>query len=196
MATATFTEQTHSYERDGVAIPSVTQVLTLSGISDVSGVPVHILQRAADIGTAVHKATELLEEGDLDLDSLDPATVGFVRAYQLFREQQQWESEYVERRGVCDGPLPYGFCVDRIGTSKDGRFLLDIKTSSKPQPSWAIQTAAYCSGIGISLPRAVVHLSKDGTYKIISHEDDSDFGVWESALRVAYWRLQHGTKIK
>jgi hypothetical protein len=35
----------------------VTQVLELAGISDVSSIPVYLLNRAAEIGEAVHQAT-------------------------------------------------------------------------------------------------------------------------------------------
>jgi hypothetical protein len=142
MSTATFTELTHTYKTDGVVVPSVTQVLTLAGISDVSGVPLHILERAAAIGTAVHQATELLEQDDLDMESLDPSTVGYVKAYQLFKEVTGFKAEMVEYRTVaeCSG-FKYGMCVDRVGTIEGKEYVLDIKTSSRPQPSWAIQTA-------------------------------------------------------
>jgi hypothetical protein len=43
--------------------------------------------------------------------------------------------------------LKYGFCVDRLGYLKTERILLDLKTSSKPSPSWAIQTIAYALGL-------------------------------------------------
>jgi hypothetical protein len=102
MATATFAEFSHSYEVDGIVVPSVTQVLSLTGIDDVSGIPLHYLQRAAGIGTAVHQACELLDEDDLDLESLDPLIQGYVLGYQRFREETGFAVDLVEHRRIAD----------------------------------------------------------------------------------------------
>lgn len=198
---ATFTELGHSYEVDGIVIPSVTQVLTLAGISDVSGIPAHILDRASAIGTAVHQACEFLDQDDLDLESIDPTIVGYVVGYQKFREEQKFVSELIEHRIVAQRRgLSFGMCVDRVGhfEGSEAPVVVDIKTSSKPQPSWALQTAAYADGLGYfhDYRRLVVHVTKDGAYKTIEHEEDGDEQAWESALTVAHWRIAHGTKIK
>lgn len=195
---ATFTELGHQYEVDGLLIPSVTQVLTLAGISDVSGIPAHILDRASAIGTAVHQACEFLDQDDLELESLDPSIVGYVVGYQKFREEQKFTSELVEHRIIAElGGMKYGMCVDRMGRfeGSDVPVVLDIKTSSRPQASWAIQTAAYAIGLSLDCERKIVHVAKDGTYKVIAHEEN-DLPVWGAALEVAYWRIAHGTKIK
>jgi hypothetical protein len=201
MATATFAEFSHSYEVDGIVVPSVTQVLSLTGIDDVSGIPLHYLQRAAGIGTAVHQACELLDEDDLDLESLDPLIQGYVLGYQRFREETGFAVDLVEHRRIADvDGFRYGMCVDRVG-SLDGRpTVIDIKTASRKQHSWQIQTAAYSVGLAdqIDYPgtaRAVVHVAKDGSYKLLRHEDQADFDVWWAALRTAYWLLGHGKKI-
>ena len=55
---------------------------------------------------------------------------------------------------------------------KGERILLDLKTSSRASPSWAIQTIAYALGLGcFEVRRAVIHLAKDGSYKLIEHEN-------------------------
>src|ERR1700752_2641687 len=100
MASATFTELGHRYEFDGRAIPSVTQVLALSGITDVSKIPPHILERAATLGTAAHVACELLDQDDLDIDSVDPQITGYVLAYQKFRAERGFVPDLIEHRAV------------------------------------------------------------------------------------------------
>ena len=85
MAIATFLAERHIYEYEGVVVPSVTQVLTLAGIHDVSHVPLHYLERAAGIGSAVHQACEYLDEGKLDLESVDSLIVGYVLAYRALQ---------------------------------------------------------------------------------------------------------------
>jgi len=201
MSTATFSfeEIGHRYTtEDGAVVPSVSQCMELSGISDVSGIPAHILERASAIGTAVHQACEFLDQDDLELDSLDPSIVGYVVGYQKFREEHEFIPELVEHRIVAElGGMRYGMCVDRVGRFKVSKntILLDIKTSSKPQPSWGIQTAAYAAGLGLDCERKVVHVAKDGTYRLIHHRED-DLTTWAAALQVAHWRLAHGAKIK
>jgi hypothetical protein len=198
VSTASFTELGHVYEQDGVIVPSVTQVLTLAGISDVSGIPSHILEKASAIGTAVHLATELLDREDLELESLDPQIVGYVVGYQKFKEEHEFKPRLIEHRIIAGVELPYGMCVDRVGSLKGGELeaVVDIKTSSRPQPSWAIQTAAYAYGLGQDYGRLIVHVAKDGTYKLIPHYDPTDLDIWRSALTVAHWRLRNGTKVK
>lgn len=197
MATATFNELGHVYQLDGKTIPSVTQVLELAGLSDVSGIPAHILARASAIGTAVHEATQFLDEGDLAPDSLDPLIAGYVVAYQRFKEEVKPDIELVEHRTITSTPIRYGMCVDRV-YKLDGRLIVaDLKTSSKVQPHWALQTAAYAVGLRMNdADRWVIHLAKDGTYRVVKHENLADSFVWSSALTVAYWRLENGAKLR
>lgn len=198
-ATVQFDELNHIYQKDGVVVPSVTQVLTLAGLSDFSTVPPHILEKARQVGTAVHEASQFLDEGDLDLESLDPSIVGYMVGYQKFREEHGFKATLIEHRTVGEHEgMAYGMCFDRLGSMNgyDCEVLLDIKTSSRPSASWAIQTAAYVDGWHNDPFRLIVHVAKDGSYKLIRHEDGEDFEVWRSALRVAYWRLNHGARLK
>ena len=66
-ATATFREQGHEYQVEGIPIPSVTQVLTLAGIDDVSKIPFHNLERARVI---LYRGT--VEDGKGDVSSSAP----------------------------------------------------------------------------------------------------------------------------
>jgi hypothetical protein len=196
MATATFQAEGHLYQEDGVTIPSVTQVLTLSGIDDVSGIPIYRLERAAAIGRAVHEACHYLDEDDLDLDSVHPEIVGYCLGYQRFKEQTGFSPRAIEQRGIGESNgLRFGYCVDRLGQFDGREVLLDLKTASKKQSAWAIQTAGYAEGVEHNGPRIAVHLAKDGSYKLVRHEDPSDFETWRAALTVAHWKLNHGGKL-
>jgi hypothetical protein len=192
---AHFSPEGHVYSLDGVIVPSVTQALTLAGLDDVSRVPAHRLQRAADLGTAVHLACAYLDEDDLDLDSLDPAIVGYVLGYQRFKQQRGFSPVVIEQRGVVSTGLPYGFCLDRIGILDDKEVLIDIKTASRKQNWWGIQVAAYAQAVEFKGERLAVHVAKDGSYKLIPHEDAGDFDAWEAALEIAHWKLARGAKL-
>lgn len=198
-----FDELSHIYQFEGKVIPSVTQVLTLAGISDVSMIPWNVLEKARLVGEFVHTAAQYLDEGDLDLETIDKSIVGYLVGYQQFKEEHSFRPSKIEHRmvGEFEG-MAYGMCLDRLGWLKnasgdDYEVLLDLKTSSRPSASWAIQTAAYADGYNYDGARMVVHLSKEGKYKILPHNDDErDFSVWRAALRVAYWRLENGAKLK
>lgn len=192
---AHFSPEGHVYSLDGKIVPSVTQSLTLAGLDDVSRIPRHHLKRAADIGTAVHEACHFLDEDDLDLDSLDPAIVGYVLGYQRFKQQRGFSPVVIEQRGVVSTGLPYGFCLDRIGILDDREVLLDIKTASRKQNWWGIQVAGYASAVEFKGERLAVHVTKEGDYKLIPHENAADFDAWEAALQIAHWKLAHGAKL-
>lgn len=196
MANATYYAERHIYEHEGVVVPSVTQVLALAGIDDVSGIPLHYLQRAAGIGTAVHQACEFLDQEDLDLESLDSSIVGYVLGYQRFKQEHDFFPLTIEQKGVGQSSgIYFGYCLDRMGIIDGKPVLLDIKTSSKLAAKWAIQTAAYAEATNLDGRRLVVHVTKDGKYKLIEHDDSGDFAVWVGALRVAHWRMAHGKRV-
>jgi hypothetical protein len=197
VATATFLTEKHIYQRDGIVVPSVTQVLALAGIDDVSGIPLHNLERAAAVGTAVHQACEFLDQDELDIESVGPLIVGYVLAYQRFKEEHEFFPLTIEQRGIAEsGALAYGYCLDRTGIIEGTPVLLDIKTASKRSPAWAIQTAAYADAINLnSARRLVIHANKSGAYDLIPYTDAKDFDVWYSALHAAHWKLAHGWKI-
>jgi hypothetical protein len=196
---ATFQSAGHIYQIDGKAVPSVTQALTLAGLDELAHVPRRFLARAAAIGTAVHQACEFLDQDDLDLDSLDPAIVGYVLGYQRFKMEHNFSIITIERRGVATDPTPgglaYGFCLDRIGILDGKETLIDLKTATKKSASWAIQTAAYGEAVEFEGLRMAVHLTKQGGYKLIPHEEAGDFEQWHHALANAHWKLAHGAKL-
>jgi hypothetical protein len=200
MPTGTFQAEGHIYTDDaGKMVPSVTQVITLGGLDELAGVPKRVLERPGEIGTAVHLATRFLDEGDLDVDSVDPQIAGYVLGWNKFKLEHDFSPIVIERRGISVDPgsgLAFGFCLDRIGVLGDRDVLLDIKTGSKAFPSWGVQTAGYAEASEFDGPRMSVHLADDGSYTIIPHEEADDFAQWHRALETAYWRLGHGAKIR
>jgi hypothetical protein len=193
---ATFRARGHVYTHEGRVVPSVTQVLTLAGLDELAHVPRRCLARAGALGSAVHQACQFLDEDDLDLDSLDPEIVGYVLGWQRFKQEYDFTPIVIERRGISVGERNYGFCLDRIGIVGEHELLVEIKTGENPLPSWAIQTAAYAEAEEFDGARLTVHVAADGSYILIPHADQGDFEVWHHALELAWWRLEHGAKIR
>jgi len=197
----TFEEQGHIYRVNGVTLPSVTQVLSMIGLDDYAGVPFRNLERARQIGNAVHQACEFIDDESLDSDSVDPLISGYVEAYIRFRMENCFNPEKIEHRAIGESrSLRYGMCVDRIGYFGEelDACIVDLKTAAKPSPAWPIQTAAYAHGLGNfdDYRRMVVHLAKDGSYKIHRYEQRRDLNLWNSALEIAHYRIENGAKIR
>ena len=66
-----YIDDTHTYLYDGVVLPSVTQLLKKKFGSKYDGIPKSVLQRAAERGTALHKAIEDYEYQGIDTDLLE-----------------------------------------------------------------------------------------------------------------------------
>lgn len=61
-----FLEDEHIYLCDGIILPSITQILKIKFGNKYDGISKEVLQRASELGTAVHKAIEDYETKDID----------------------------------------------------------------------------------------------------------------------------------
>lgn len=125
--TLEYDDHTHTYIIDGVIVPSITQMLSVKFGNKYAGVNRSTLERAAERGTAIHKAIEdyckLGIEGDLKE----------VRNFRFLRRQYGFD--------VIENETPiilYRFCkpiaagrLDLvIDDNLSGRALADIKTTA------------------------------------------------------------------
>jgi hypothetical protein len=190
MATTTeFFADKHEYFVDGAQVPSVTQVLELSGLCDLSRVPVGILETAKWRGSQVHAACEFLDQNDLDFATVPEECLPYVMAYEQFKRDSDFAPDIIEQSDSheLDG-LKYGLTVDRVGTLDSVRVLLDLKCTYSKERHWAIQTAAYAAKFEVE-SRGVLWLRKTGHYELIWHENENDIEIFTAALRIAHWKL-------
>lgn len=164
-----FDEETHIYKVSDKILPSVTQILTLSGMSNFDFVDPELLQYKADIGRKVHKACQWFDEGCLDEETLHPIIQGYLLGWKRFRQATEYQPVEHEIRMFSK---KHGFAgtIDSVGKRYNILTLVDIKTgvTSKAHP---LQTAAYKvlydenRGEKIKT-RLVVYLSKGGEYRV------------------------------
>lgn len=174
MATLLFFDDGHRYTLDGEELPSVSELCRFISREIYTDVRQYNLDRAADRGTAVHKATEALDKyGSVDVqDDILP----YVQAYLQFRRDHkvEWEKiEWATHHPVDD----YAGTVDRVGTINGVRAILDIKTSyTIHTPMCAAQLNLYrrmLEANGVTVEALyILHLKKDGTYKLKPFEFD------------------------
>ena len=96
MSALVFNEDRHEYSLDGQRLPSVTQLL--APLVDYSKVPKDVLERAQQLGTAVHRMTELFDNDDLDEDSLSDELRPYLAGWIKFRAECQFEPERISER--------------------------------------------------------------------------------------------------
>lgn len=63
-----YIDETHTYLYDGIVLPSITQLLKCKFGGKYDGIPKATLDRAAELGTAVHKAIEDYERQGIETD--------------------------------------------------------------------------------------------------------------------------------
>ena len=188
--TIVFKEDTHQYFVDGKEYPSVTTIL--ESLTDYSFVNKELLDRAARFGTAVHKATELYDNNELDFDTLDPNLLPYVEAWDMFLHQYKPEILSVEQRVAS----MYGYAgtLDRYAIINGKRTIIDIKSGTVVPKYTGLQLSAYGQAIteggGIIDQRYVVHL-QPCNYKVLSFNSKMDFNIFKSALNLYRWSQQH-----
>lgn len=177
-----FDPEFHIYTVDDIVFPSVTRILQSAGLIDFTGIDPVVLQRAADFGTAVHLATCLDDQGDLDESTLDENLRGPLEAWRSFRGNIKFEA--IEQPLYSPIYMVAG-TPDRIVWNT----VIEIKTSSVV-PAWAqLQTAAYAILADIPVAkRIVVHLKTNGSYSIIEHKNRKDREVFLCCLALFNWR--------
>lgn len=208
-----FIPESHTYLVDGIIRPSVSQILQTTGISDISGIPPEVLEKARMFGSSVHKFCELSDKGELEQYEVQPEVMPCLMAWENFKTENKVEIIEVEKAYYC--ALGYCGTIDRLAKVDGKLTVIDIKTSSTVQKSAAIQLAAYALffkdnpfpdrvlddspfGSLLELPsRMVVHLTQEGDYKILNGTkngrqrkafmSDDDFGMWAKVLDVYYF---------
>lgn len=187
----TFDEPSHTYRFDGTILPSVTQVL--QSWSPLSKIDRSMFAAAGQLGTEVHLATALDDQGELDPDSLSDEVRPYLEAWRKFKREHKFESVWIERPLYC---AKYGFAgtPDRIGGDRralDFPRLIDIKTGGH-DPTHPVQTAGYVVAAEMrpGTARACVYLSADGTYEYDQHRGSRDWSIFLCALTYWKWRQQ------
>lgn len=159
-----FIPETHEYIVDGVTYPSVTQVIGSCGLSGLENVDKRLLERNAAFGNAVHKAIELSCKGTLDSSSVDEAIKSYIKQWDKFCADFDFESSIQELRSFHQ-VLRVGYTIDHIGRMDGHTTIVDIKTGA-PKASDVIQACAY--GYMYPAKRLVLlYLQKENNYKII-----------------------------
>lgn len=191
----TFDPVRHEYRLDGRVVPSVTQLLT--PIQDWSGIPKSVLEAKAILGTAVHRACELDEDGLLDEETLDERIEPYLRAFKKFKAEKRPKLLANEKR-LFHLTLGYAGTLDRLYEIDGWPWIIDLKTAVAHNPWVGVQLAGYVGLVEASelkpekaIVRGGLNLRPDGTYRLHPCTDPTDWPTFVSLLTLHNWRQRH-----
>ncbi len=192
MCALLFNEATHTYTENGVVVPSVTQIL--APLNDLSFIKPEVLEYKRALGTAVHKATELYDMGELDEESVATVVRPYLDAWIRLRAELPFEILGMEER-VFHPSHRYAGTYDRLVMLDGKRCVWDLKTGAM-YPSYGPQTAAYKNAVekqhGIRIEgRYTVELRDDGTYRLHEMTDPDDWPVFLGCLALHRFKNKH-----
>jgi hypothetical protein len=182
-----FDPQAHTYKVDGEHYPSVTQVLTSAGLIDTTW----YTPEACQLGTYVHQALHLMDTGELDEATLDPALRPYLDGWFKFLTDSRAEVMAMEYP-VANTCHRYAGTLDRW-LLWNGDVIVDIKTGAA-EPWHALQTALYARCLKVNARRACVYLPGDGSYKAVAHTNPNDESVGLAAVALHHWKTNNGVK--
>lgn len=172
MAKLIFFDEGHEYQVDGVRVPSVSEVIRFMSREVYGDINQYTLDNAADRGTRIHKACEVLDKyGKVECDE-DIAP--YITAYVSFLKLNKPQWTFIEKAMVNE-ELGYAGTIDRFGVIGSHKVLLDIKSSYTVHKHLATAQLGGYSMLAPETPddRYILHLKPDGTFKLIDIPADS-----------------------
>lgn len=170
-----FFDRGHVYMLDGERLPCVSDLCRFLHREIYRDAPLWQLEAAADRGTKVHAATEVLDKtgrAEIEDDYLP-----YLEAYALFRKEHDVQWELIEHPDYHPSHR-YAGTIDRYGLVDGFKTLLDIKTTYKVyKPLCSASLNLYrliLEARQKTVERLMIlHLKKDGSYKLIKFEVDN-----------------------
>lgn len=179
-----FTHENGVFDMD---YPRVTEVLR--AYTSYDQVPKEILERAAARGTSVHALCAGIAKGAWIPDGMiGEDLIGYVNSFKKWASAQVGKFVVVEKRYTDDENKFSGQLDFVILGSDEQLYLVDLKTSSRPQKTYPVQMAAYdylLRNHKIQVKGAMlVYLNKDGEFPEVHLLEDmtDELHVFLSAL--------------
>lgn len=200
--TVQFDADSHTYTLNGEVLDSVTSILKPLSELAYRNVSALVLERAAQLGTAVHAVIELDIKGTLDEDSLDDVLRPYLASWRQFRAQSGF-TPILSEAIVHSLRYRYAGKLDLFGTMNGEATLIDAKRVVKVMRVTGPQLAGYETALRECLPnvvaaavsgpgagrihRSALQLTTDGKWQLVPFRDPADQRVFLSALTLKHW---------
>lgn len=180
-------------------VPRVTEILKY--YNSYGAVAKDVLLRAAERGTRVHSICAGISKDNWIPDSMiEEECLGFVNSFKKWVQNDVKEFIVTEQR-YYDGYLGFTGQVDYVVLGYDNeRYLIDIKTTSRPHKLYPLQMAAYEYLLRRNAMRVkgtkLVYLNRNGEYPCVHYLEDmsEELSVFMGALDV--WKYLNKRKEK
>lgn len=215
MAQVMFYEKDHKYEVNGEEKACVSEISRFASREVYGNVNQYALDNAAKRGSAVHRATEALDKyGECEVAT---DIENYVRAYVRFKKEFHVGDYVWIEKSLYSATYDFTGTLDRVLTVDEAfaaavrekcgielavgsSVIIDLKTSSAVQKVLAqIQLNGYwhlahengCENIAGLF---ILHLSGDGTYKLLPFEVDDTLFMSCLNLHNAFRKKKRKTK--
>lgn len=169
-----FFDKGHIYMLEGERLPCVSDLCRFLHKEIYKDAAPWMLEAAALRGTAVHEATEALDKAGAA--EIEEEYLPYLEAYAAFRREHEVQWELIEHSDFHP-ELKYAGTIDRYGMVDGIKTLLDIKTTYKVyKPLCSASLNLYrmmLEARGREVEKLLIlHLQKDGTYKLVKFDAD------------------------
>jgi len=189
-----FVADGHTYSVGAVTLPSVTTLIN-GALVNYAGIPAAVLAHARDMGRAVHLATKLHDDGDLDEASLDPRIRPYLDAYLRFVAETDFKTHQSEQP-LYHPKLLYAGTPDRAGMLDGALIVLDLKKMLVLSNWIGVQLAAYAELLRVNgcqvKKRYALSLRNDGTYRLREFKSVDDWPCFLALLAIVNWKEKYG----
>lgn len=191
-----FFDKGHVYMLDGERLPCVSDLCRFLHREIYKDAPVWQMEAAADRGTKVHAATEALDKAGRA--EIEDEYLPYLQAYAQFRREHEVTWELIEHPDYHP-EHKYAGTIDRYGMV-DGKYtLLDLKTTHTVYKALCNASLNLYRMIlesrGKHVDRLMIlHLKKDGKYRLINFDFDDTVPMALITLNSALNRKRRKTK--
>jgi len=189
-----FDPAAHTYTLDGQPVPGVTRVLQALP-NEYAMVDPEVLERAAEIGRAVHWIIEHKILGDLVADEVDFHLLPYLDQWLDFRRTSGFQPLLSEGQ-VYSRRYRYAGTLDLFGRLNGRLALIDAKRTAAVPRSAGPQTAGYELALRECRPdllpitervdRFALHLTPQ-RWQLVPFRAAADQRVFLSALTIYQW---------
>lgn len=200
-----FFDKAHLYELNGEQVPSVSEIARFASREVYGNVEQYTLDNASNRGSAVHKATEVLDK--YNEVECEPNIEPYIRAYIQFRKDYGIKEYVAIEKALASEQMRFAGTIDRVCVITEqfaskfkeqtkidisqfiGKLaIIDLKSSAVVQKVLgSIQLNGYEilvveNKLGEVALLLIVHLTKEGKYKV--HNFDRDNALFMSCYNL------------
>ena len=191
-----FFDEGHIYKLGEEVLPCVSDLCRFLHREIYKEAPIWQLEAAADRGTKVHEATELLDKAGRA--EIEGEYLPYLEAYARFRREHEVSWELIEHPDYHPEHR-YAGTIDRYGMVDGISTLVDLKTTHQVyKPLCGASLNLYrmiLEARGKQVERLmIIHLRKDGTYKLVQIDFDDSVPMALITLHTALKRRRRGNK--